>query len=399
MIDPRGRGIVFGLLTLAYFMSYFFRSANAVIAPELRQDLRLEPADLGLMTSLFYAAFAGAQVPIGANLDRHGPRFVQPVLLCIAVLGSVLFALGQNVQTLAVARALLGAGLGGSLMAGFKAFSVWYPANRQATVTGLFMGLGTLGAVGASSPLGWLSSTWGWRSAFWSGAVLTVTIAVLIVLFVRNTPTGTSWPHPKASANLRAILENRHIWPVCALNFFMAGALLSVQTLWAGPYLFDAYRLEQSTVGALLVVMNLGVAIGYFGIGWLADRWGLERVLRMAVIVFIACIGLLALRLPLPFVPVLLFAFGLFGTSNMLLLSQARGLYAPELTGRATTFANMFGIGGTFLLQWLLGVIVGAFPALEGRSPPGAYSWAFGLLALGSLLAFVWYWSAMRDQT
>ena len=102
---------VFALFTLGYFLSYFYRSANAVLAKDLSQDLGLGPAELGLMTSLFYLAFAAAQLPLGSLLDRFGPRVVTPALLLLAALGSLVFGLAQGFATLALGRALIGVGL------------------------------------------------------------------------------------------------------------------------------------------------------------------------------------------------------------------------------------------------------------------------------------------------
>lgn len=56
---------IFVLFTCAYFLSYFYRSANAIIAPDLRSELNLNAADLGLMTSVFFASFALMQLPLG----------------------------------------------------------------------------------------------------------------------------------------------------------------------------------------------------------------------------------------------------------------------------------------------------------------------------------------------
>ena len=77
---------VFFLFALGYFLSYFYRSANAVLAKDLSQELGLGPAELGFMTSLFYLAFAAAQLPLGGLLDRVGPRAVTPALLLVAAL-------------------------------------------------------------------------------------------------------------------------------------------------------------------------------------------------------------------------------------------------------------------------------------------------------------------------
>jgi sugar phosphate permease len=53
-------GVAFAL---AYVMSYLFRSANAVISPELTRELALDPASLGLLTSAYFLAFGLMQVP------------------------------------------------------------------------------------------------------------------------------------------------------------------------------------------------------------------------------------------------------------------------------------------------------------------------------------------------
>ena len=74
------RWAMFALFVVAHFLSYFFRSANAVISGDLSRELSLTAAQLGLMTSLFYACFAAVQLPIGSGLDRYGPRWVTPAL-------------------------------------------------------------------------------------------------------------------------------------------------------------------------------------------------------------------------------------------------------------------------------------------------------------------------------
>ena len=379
--------LVFWTLTLAYFLSYFFRSANAVIAPELSAELRLSSGDLGLMTSLFYLSFAGSQIPIGWALDTYGVRVVQPVLLSVAVMGSLLFSVSSNLLTAGLARALLGIGLAGCLMAAFKAFARWFAAERQATVTGYLMALGVLGALGASTPLALISNQTGWRSVFVYGAGLTVIAAALIAIFVRDTPQAASSRAAPSRAE-PAVLSFNFLDPtllrIALVNFFGAGGLLSIQTLWGSKFLFDAYGLDKPQVGELLTVLNFGVLIGYGAIGWLADRYGLTRVVLSGVTAFVGCLFLLATGLPLPMLGAVYFAFGVFGTSNLLLLTHARRLYPAALTGRATTFVNMFGIGGTFLLQALIGVIVGAFPN-------GGYAISFGLLALGMGLTLILY--------
>jgi sugar phosphate permease len=80
----------------AYFLSYLYRTANAVIGPVLSKDLALGAGSLGLLTSAYFLAFAAAQLPLGMLLDRFGARRVESGLLLIAAAGAVVFALGQK---------------------------------------------------------------------------------------------------------------------------------------------------------------------------------------------------------------------------------------------------------------------------------------------------------------
>ncbi len=105
------------VFTAAYFLSFFFRSANAVIAPSLTRDMAL---------------------------DRFGPRWVTPVLMLTAASGSLLFAGAHSLWTLSAGRALMGAGMAGVLMGGLKALSQWYTRERFATASALLIGVGTL---------------------------------------------------------------------------------------------------------------------------------------------------------------------------------------------------------------------------------------------------------------
>ena len=79
---------VFIPFALGYFLSYVFRTVNAVIAPDLVRDIRVDPASLSLLTSAYFLSFAAFQLPLGVLLDRYGPRRVEATLLLFAAAGA-----------------------------------------------------------------------------------------------------------------------------------------------------------------------------------------------------------------------------------------------------------------------------------------------------------------------
>lgn len=392
------RVVVFLVFVAAYFLSFFFRSTNAVIADDLMRELALDAAQLGLMTSLFYAVFALVQLPLGLALDRFGARWVTALLMLCAVLGSILFATAQDFGQLALGRTLIGLGMAANLMGALKALSGWFSARRFATVSSLFVGIGSSGALLAATPLALLNEAVGWRAVFWGGAGLVLLAAAAIALWGRAAP---SLPQAEShsGSGLATIFRSFAFWRIALLNFATVGTMLAYQGLWAGPFLLDAAGLTPLAVGNLLLLLSGGVVLGYAVSGWLADRLGLTRVMVTATTVYVLIQAVLALvRAGWPgwSLALLCFGFGFTGAFNVLMMAHVRRIFPLAMTGRAVTAANLFGIGGSALLQGALGVLINLFTPVEGRYPPEAYSAAFGATAALTLAALVCYLPLLR---
>lgn len=150
----RARLVACVLLPFAagYFLSYLFRTVNAVIAGDLMAELNLSAADLGLLTSVYFLVFAAVQLPLGTLLDRFGPGLVQSVLMLFASAGALIFSSADGLVGLVIGRAFIGLGVAVALMAGIKAVGMWFPPDRLALATGWLVTLGALGAVTATGP-------------------------------------------------------------------------------------------------------------------------------------------------------------------------------------------------------------------------------------------------------
>ena len=319
--------VVFGA---AYFLSQFFRSANAVIADDLARDLGLAAAQLGLMTSLFYVTFAAAQPFLGVALDRFGARAVTPSLMLAGAAGSLLFATGHAFGQVAVGRALIGVGMAGVYMGSLKVFSRWFSLRHFATASGLIVAVGSLGALSAAAPLAHIADAFGWRSVFWLGGVVVAAAAVAIALVVRNAPPGSTLREEGAvPGSLAQVFRNPTFLRIACADFFLVGPFLAVQGLWAGPFLFDVLGLSRTEAGNILLFISFGALSGYPFSGWLAARFGLARVVVVGMAVFILSqVGfLLAGAAGLPWlVAAFFFVFGLGGSANILLLAHSRGV-------------------------------------------------------------------------
>ena len=216
---------VFVPFALGFFVSYIYRSVNAVIALDLVAGFDLRPADLGLLTGAYFLAFAVAQVPLGVLLDRYGPRRPEAVLLVAA--GAFLFAAAGGVSSLFVARALIGVGVSACLMASIKAFVIWYPPERRALANGCLTAFGGLGALAATAPVEAALGATDWRGVFMGLGAFTLVIAAVVYWVVPKRPGSHAPSTWRAKiAGIGEVFTSRDFWRLVPIaTFSQAGVL------------------------------------------------------------------------------------------------------------------------------------------------------------------------------
>src|SRR5438128_8623622 len=180
--------VVFCPFAAGYFLSFFFRNVNAIISKDLAGEFALTPADLGFLTSMYLLAFAAFQLPLGVLLDRYGPRRVVAALLLCAAAGALVFALARDLGTLSLGRALIGLGVSAGLMGAIKAFSLWFPLSRLATLNGLYLAVGGLGSLAATAPAEAVVEALGWRGMFYILSAMSLAAAVIVFFVVPERP-------------------------------------------------------------------------------------------------------------------------------------------------------------------------------------------------------------------
>lgn len=173
---------VFACFAFGYVLSYAFRSVNAVIAPDLMADLSITNAQLGLLSAAYFIGFSAMQIPLGIALDKFGVRKTESVLLLIALLGAVIFALSDSLIGLTIGRMCIGVGVSACLMAAFTAYRRWFAVEQQGQLASAMLVFGTVGALMTTVPVQWSLPHIGWRGIFWVMAVL-VLIGFIAIRF------------------------------------------------------------------------------------------------------------------------------------------------------------------------------------------------------------------------
>jgi predicted MFS family arabinose efflux permease len=376
-----------------YYISYLFRTVNAVIAPELTAHLGLGPADLGLLTSTYFLAFALAQIPVGVALDRWGPRRVVSALLLVAAGGAVVFARGSGFAQLAGGRALIGIGVSACLMGGLKALFAAFPVDRQASLTGIIMSAGAFGALTASSPLQAALPLLGWRGALLGVAGISAAVAILVFVVVPRTlvPGGPGESLTAQLGAFRGIAASRAFWRFAAQAGLVTGGYMAVQGLWAVPFLVTAAGRSRVAAAATLLVLNFGMLAGQasigVGAGYLRRRGiGRHRLMSLGLALALAVEAIIIAWPGTGSVP--WFCFGFFAAAGGQVYGEAASGFHPDLSARVSTAVNQFAFIGAFAIQWGLGGLVQALS--KRMDAPAAFRATFAALWLLQVAALGW---------
>jgi MFS family permease len=400
---PRGLALILTVFLpfgCGYYISYLFRTVNAVISENLTRELGIGPADLGLLTSIYLITFASSQIPLGVALDRYGPRRVNAALLLVAATGAAVFAWAESYWLLLVGRGLIGLGVSAALMGAFKANAIWFPAERLPLLNNLIGAFGAVGAISATRPVEILLHIASWREIFAGLAVLTVIVSLAILALVpeRRDKNQTGESIGAQIAGFRTVIRKTFFWRIALIYSFGYSAFVVYQTLWADAWLRDIAGLAQTERANYLLLIQIGFLAGLVSLGVMTDVLRRSRI--QAVHVFGAGVGafiLLQVPLALGFtgaLGVLWSMFGLMSASVYFAYAVLTKEFPPEVTGRAITAMNFLVFVAAFVCQWGVGGIIEAFPRTPaGGYPPEAHATALGImLALQGLsyLYFVW---------
>ena len=393
--------VVFCPFAAGFYLSYFYRYVNAVIAKDLVADFGLAPSDLGLLTSAYFLSFALAQLPLGVALDRFGPRRCTAALFCIAGAGALTFGLARDLTMLSIGRALIGLGVSAGLMGSIKAFTLWFPRERLTALSGWMIGIGSVGTLSATAPVEALLGPLGWRAVFLILSFLSLGAAMLIFFVVpeRALP-GQGDPWRAQVAVIGRIFARLDFWRLAAPLVVCGATFQALQGLWFAPWLADVHGLARGVVADYLLSSAAAYMLASFALGPLTDFMGRRGIapLRVYQAGMLACtaafvpIALGTQRGALLFL-VLFAATSIAAIIAYTLLTQ---LVPAAQTGRVTTASNLLLFGTSFVFQWGVGAILGQWPGAQGRYDPEAYRVAFGLLLAAQAAAAAWLLTAKR---
>jgi MFS family permease len=259
------------LLVAAAMLNYFDRSALAVANPLIRADLHLSVAQMGLLLSAFLWAYAFAQLPIGALLDRIGPKRALGAGLVLWSAAQAAGGLMTGLSPFLAARALLGLGEGPMFPAAAAVVRDWFRLHKRTSATGVWNSAPAIAQALAPPILTLMMTQIGWRWMFIALGMAGLVLAGVWTLAYRDRRRHAHVRAEKPAARWGKLFTRRMTWGLMAGNFGVIYVLWLYST-WLPGYLEIERHLSIRSAG---IVASLPFALsiaGSIGGGLIVDH-------------------------------------------------------------------------------------------------------------------------------
>lgn len=405
MTNNHARLVMVAVPAALYFFSYFHRVAPAVVAADLMRAFGITAAALAFLAAVYPYVFAAMALVGGSLADGVGPRWTLAGGGVAMAFGTALFGLAPTFGVAVAGRLLMGVGASVVLIAWLSLIAAWLEPDEFATAAGWTQTVGNVGALAASTPLALLVEAAGWRETFVLIGSLTLLLALVVVIVVRDRPADASPARrPLGLAGVlvgvRAIVANAASWPPVLAAGGMFATVVTLQGLWGVAWLTQIYGVGRVPAASLVALLGLGVAVGAPLAGWLSDRWQRRRPpFTLFGAAYALCWLVLVTagdgRLPFGWLAPFLLVMGVAGGGLALVFACVREVNDPARVGLAIGFCNMPIFLGFGLVQLVSGIVLDARwqgLAVQGARiyPAGAYRALFLVclvIAVGAAVA------------
>jgi DHA1 family inner membrane transport protein len=349
------------------------------LLPDIADGVGIDIPAAGHVISV-YALGVVVGAPVIAALSARLPRRALLVgLMAAFLIGNALSAMAPGYPTLLVARFLSGLPHGAYFgVASLVAASLVAPHLRGRAVSSVLLGLAAAMLTGVPAAT-WLGQQFGWRSAYWTVAVLAAVTVMAVLAFVPSAPG-------RRDATVRGelgALRRPQVILTLLVGVVGFGGMFALYS-YIAPVVTDVAGLSRGTVPLVLLAYGAGGIIGTALGGRLAD-WALFRSLVGSLVVLFALLAFVALTSPwAPALFVGVFAVSMAASVLAVCLQMrlmetagAAQMLGASLNHSSLNLANALG-------AWLGGLVIAAGQGYRAPAAVGAALAVAGLVPLAA---------------
>lgn len=267
------RNLVLLMLAAVMIISVLDKSIFAFAGAQIIDELKLSPAEFGLIGSAFFFLYSVSGVAVGFLANRFPSRWILVGMSLVWMASQLLVSISSSFAALVVSRLMLGAGTGPGTAVTQHACFKWFAPTERVMPASLIQVSIMLGAVLAAVSLPFLIAQVGWRMAYLALALLGLLWMLLWLAFGREgTQVDEMTENPgQPLPSYRRLLLNRTFIGVTLLGFmgYLPNALVYS---WVPVYLQKGLGMTPMQSGYVVMGVTVAVILCNLGVSALSQR-------------------------------------------------------------------------------------------------------------------------------
>jgi MFS family permease len=399
-VNSRRSWIIYAVGTFAYLVAVTQRTTLGVAGVMATERFDISASVLSSLAVVQLIVYAGLQVPIGVILDRVGARWLLIVGAALMTVGQLTLAFAPSIGIAVLGRVLVGAGDATAFVSVIRLINTWFSGRQVPLLAQWFGNIGQLGQVMSALPFALVLHDFGWSPAFVSAAAVSAVALVLIVLVVSDASAGGAGESDRVESWSDAFRELRRSIrrPGTQLGFWShyvtqsSGVVFAL--LWGYPFMVSALGYDPGLASTLIIVIVLSGMVAGPVLGVLTARYPFRRsnlVIAIVAAMGVAWAAVLAWpgQPPLWLVVLLLMTLGVGGPGSQIGFDFARTFNPRRGLGSATGFVNVGGFFASFVMMFLIGVVLDAADTARVTSGAPSDLYALDSFRLAFLVQYV----------
>ncbi|MDU5144139.1 MAG: MFS transporter [Paenibacillus dendritiformis] len=358
------------VFTLGWVFMYADRTILNPVMPILAQEFGINNAQLGLINSVFFLAYAILQIPAGTLGDRLGRKNVLVPGYILFGLATAFTGIVNSFFMLLLARIITGVGEGTYYGPQYALSSEAIPEKVRTVGTavinsGQAIGI-SLGYITASTLT--LENGLNWRIPFYIMAIPTIITALLIWFVIKEKPRKFNVEARGADTNqggtrkisMFSLFKNRNLSLTFIMVFCSLYGFFAILT-WLPQYLQTERGYQGSDVGFISSLVPWASIPGALFFGYLSDKFGRRKPL-VYILVPIAALSIY-LVVYTQSDAAMMFALIVYGLTGKLALDPVLVAFVADNAPKeaySTAFGlyNFIGMSSSILAPYITGYLV-----------------------------------------
>jgi MFS family permease len=269
---PKGAWAVTFLLFLFMVVNFADKIVVGLAGVPIMTDLKLEPAQFGMLGSSFFILFSVSAIVVGFIVNKVPTRWVLLTLAVIWALAQFPMVGTVSFTTLLICRIVLGAGEGPAFSVAAHSIYKWFPDEKRTLPTAILSQGSAFGVILAVPALNWVIVNHSWHYAFGALGVVGLIWVCAWLALGKEGPLEDTKALAANEAKIPYIqLLTSRTFLGCVIATFGAYWALSLGLTWFTAFIITGLGFSQQQAGYISILPWVFGATIVILTGWISQ--------------------------------------------------------------------------------------------------------------------------------